>query len=56
MTMLRFAILLAIAMTAAFAARDALTGSEPFNVHSAVLAGSLAIVFLAVALGVRTKA
>lgn len=46
----RFAILLAIAMPAAFAARDALTGPAPFNVYSGMLSVALVIVFLAIAL------
>jgi hypothetical protein len=46
--MLRFAILLAVAMTAAFAARDALTAPAPFNVYSGLLAGVLVIAFLAI--------
>jgi hypothetical protein len=54
--MIRFAILFAIAITASFAARDALTGSEPFNFYSGLLAAFLAIVFLTIALGLRKKA
>lgn len=47
---MRFAVLFAIAVTAAFAARDALTGTEPFNLYSAVLAACLIVVFIGTAL------
>ena len=48
--MLRLAVLFAIAITAAFAARDALTGPEPFKLFSAMLAVALVAVFTGTAL------
>jgi hypothetical protein len=48
--MLRLAILFGLAVTAAFAARDALTGTAPFSYYSAALAVALIAVFIGTAM------